>query len=573
MKDSVSAGLGLTVYETEGTFIKNEALRFHGNGFGGDYAETRVAIAITAETLKNVKSIFGTNDKAVGTASTFAADVMQSVEYHVGLATIGAALQGGIATVTAFDPNFVGIATINDLVCFNDATLSSYPTYAKVTAVNANTVEIVGVTTIAGFVNGGLSTNTASTQVEDLKILQTELQESSDNTLYTLLPKINIADVDLTDASISIRKTYEVNITDNKLATPVSCGTSESFLSFDEERYTLIRSDGQTEAISSSDCIFTDGTSLQIYNLGANDTGATLVTTVKKLKPKAKEKLKNQVNSIIISKSSTEGSGIGTTTFNDGLDWGSGGYPYGTRVQDEVLSLGVPDIIEIHGIYESVNTGAPSAPKMTLSDITTASTTTAELVIGELIIGQVTGAVAIIAEKVSNSATQIVYIYKNDITFKEGEVVAFQDSNSQGSITTLDTPSFDISSDYIYSTGQESTFYDYGVVKRKKTADKPTKQIKVYFMSAYYASTDTGDITTVNSYEAFDYASEIKDVNNVFTADIIDIRPRVSSYTVSESTRSPLEFYGRSFNGAGQSAGNVLASDESIIISYSNYLG
>ena len=45
-----------------------------------------------------------------------------------------------------------------------------------------------------------------------------------------------------------------------------------------------------------------------------------LITTVKKLKPKAKEKLKNRVNSIIVSKSSTEGSGIGTTTFNDGLD-------------------------------------------------------------------------------------------------------------------------------------------------------------------------------------------------------------------------------------------------------------
>ena len=80
-------------------------------------------------------------------------------------------------------------------------------------------------------------------------------------------------------------------------------------------------------------------------------------------------------------------------------------------------------------------------------------------------------------------------------------------------------------------------------------------------MSAYYASTDTGDLTTVNSYDNFEYGREIKDVNNIFTADILDIRPRVSDYTVAEDTRSPLEFYGRSFNGAGQSAGNVLASD------------
>jgi len=567
LKDSVSSGLGLTVYETDGTFIQNEALIFNGIQNG------RIAIAITAENLKNVKSIYGTNDKTVGTASTFAADVMQSIEYHVGLATIGAALQSGIATITAVDPNFVGIATVNDLLCWDDPTQGQYPTYARVTAVNSNTVEVVGVTTVTGFVNGGLSTNTASTQVEDLKILQTELQQSSDNTLYTQLPKTSISDVNLTDASISIRKTYTVNISGNKLSSAVSCGSSESFLSFDEERYTLIRSDGQTEALDSADIIFTDGTSLQIYNLGADDTGATLVTTVKKDKPKAKEKLKNRVNSLIVSKSRTEGSGIGTTTFNDGLDYGTGVFPYGTRVQDEIISLNVPDIVEIHGIYESADTGAASAPKMTLSSLTSASTTTAELIIGEQIVGQVTNAVAIVAEKVSNSASQIVYIYKNDITFKEGEVVKFKESNVEGSITTLDTPSFDISSDYTYNIGQESTFYDYGRITRKDTADSPQRQIKVYFMSAYYASTDTGDITTVNSYDDFDYATEIKDVNNVFTADILDIRPRVSSYTVSESSRSPLEFYGRSFDGAGQSAGNVLASDEAVVISYSNYLG
>ena len=567
LKDAVSAGLGLTVYETQGNFIQNEALIFNGEQNG------RIAVAITAENLKNVQSIFGTNDGTVGTGATFAADVMQSVGYHVGLATVGAALQGGIATVTAFDPNFIGITTVGDLLCYNDPSLGQYPTYARVTAVNANTVEIVGVSTVTGFVNGGLSTNTASTQIEDLKILWTDLQTSADNTLYTRLPKTSIADVDLTDASISIRKTYEVNISGNKLSAPVSCGSSETFIAFDEERYSLIRSDGQTEALDSGDLIFTDGTSLQIYNLGADDTAATLVTTVKKDKPRAKEKLKQRVNSIIVSKSRTEGSGIGTTTFNDGLDYGGGNYPYGTRVQDEKLSLNVPDIVDIHGIFESVDTGAASAPKMTLASLTSASTTTAELIIGEIVIGQLTNAVAIVAEKVVNSASQIVFIYKNDTQFKEGEQVSFQESNVEGQVTTLSSPSFDISADYTYNIGQKGTYYDYGTITRKADSDAPSRQIKVYFMSAYYASTDTGDITTVNSYENFDYASEIKSVNNIFAADIIDIRPRVSAYTVAEGGRSPLEFYGRSFNGAGQSAGSVLASDESIIISYSNYLG
>ena len=48
---------------------------------------------------------------------------------------------------------------------------------------------------------------------------------------------------------------------------------------------------------------------------------------------------------------------------------------------------------------------------------------------------------------------------------------------------------------------------------------------------------------------------------------------KVSDYTVSEGSRSPLEFHGRTFGATGNSAANVLASDESITLDYSYYLG
>jgi hypothetical protein len=53
---------------------------------------------------------------------------------------------------------------------------------------------------------------TATLQVTDLKVLTTELVSSSDNTLYTQFPKNNISSVDLTDATLSIRKSFTVNI-------------------------------------------------------------------------------------------------------------------------------------------------------------------------------------------------------------------------------------------------------------------------------------------------------------------------------------------------------------------------
>ena len=132
-------------------------------------------------------------------------------------------------------------------------------------------------------------------------------------------------------------------------------------------------------------------------------------------------------------------------------------------------------------------------------------------------------------------------------------------------VTTLSTPSFNISSNYTFKTGQENTFYDHGRIKRKSNSTQPSKQLKIYFSSASYSSTDDGDITTVNSYSQLDYTNDIKNVNVFRTSDIIDIRPRVSDHTVSESSRSPLEFFGRAFDGSGQSATNPLASDDAIL--------
>ena len=56
----------------------------------------------------------------------------------------------------------------------------------------------------------------------------------------------------------------------------------------------------------------------------------------------------------------------------------------------------------------------------------------------------------------------------------------------------------------------------------------------------------------------------------ILVSDIIDIRPRVTDF--SGTSRSPFEFLGRSFDGDGNSAKNILASDGSILLDYSFYL-
>ena len=389
------------------------------------------------------------------------------------------------------------------------------------------------------------------------------------------MPKNNISDVDVSSATLNIRKTFDVtiNAADDQLTTAVSAGTNETFLPFDEERYSLVREDGVQETLTNDKFEFSDGNgTLQISNIGSDLSGnlaATLVATLAKTNVSAKVKRKRRVNSQLIDKSSSTGSGTGGATLNDGLTAGS--YPFGTRVQDEKISLNTPDVLRILGIFESLSTSDPSAPKITLSSIDSPSGKTTDLIVGEKIRGVQSGALGIVAEILSDS--QISFLQLNERGFREGEILNFEESNVQSIVNSIDKDSKDISKNYKFDSGQRSTIYNFGSIQRLSNKKSPIKKVKVYFESAYFESSDEGDVTVKNSYNDFDYTRDIQIINNIRNTDIIDIRPRVSNYAVTESDRSPLEFFGRSFDASGNSAANVLASDESIIMDYSFFLG
>jgi len=102
LRYAVSAGVALTVTETSGNFIKNEALIFNG------IANGRVAVAVTEYGISNIKSLWGTNNGVVG-INTFCADVIQTNKFAVGVATISPASgAGSISTVRSTNPLFPG---------------------------------------------------------------------------------------------------------------------------------------------------------------------------------------------------------------------------------------------------------------------------------------------------------------------------------------------------------------------------------------------------------------------------------------------------------------------------------
>ena len=118
----------------------------------------------------------------------------------------------------------------------------SYASVKSVSTVNGFTRLTIGpVPTVTGICDGTLPKTAIN--VSDLHYLNAKVTPSSDNTLFTPLPRRNISEVDLSAANLSIRKQYDI-VVSSKSSNTIFAGTNETFLNFDEERYVLTYSDG-----------------------------------------------------------------------------------------------------------------------------------------------------------------------------------------------------------------------------------------------------------------------------------------------------------------------------------------
>ena len=555
LKHSVSVGTAATVYQISGNFINGEKLIFDSTN------DTRVSTGFTNYGISDVKSLHAN----VGISKTFSADTIQSVSGLIGNASISG-FSAGVATITSPTVTFPGIVTTGNLIQYTRPNFTS-KSFAKVDQVLTNSLIISGITTVSGVCDGGISDT--SIDVNDLSVLYTRIQTTQNNErLFAPLPKVNIESVDLSNSSLVIRREFDITITNNSTNT-LSSGTDQVFLPFDEERYILSRSDGTLEVLTEDKFQFINGsTQLVVNGLGSDDAGAKLIATLRKESVTEKTKRKSFVNSLIVDKSKYDYSGTGSTTKNDGLIYGA--YPFGTRVQDERICLNVPDAIKIHGIYESNDNSDPVLPNLTIGSLDGPTAKTDDLILGEEFVGSVSGARGVYAEQLDSSRISFVYLNKN--VFQEGELVEFLESGVNGIAFTLNQGSNNITDNFNFYNGQSLTHYDYSYIQRKQDIKEPTRKIKIVYASGYYETSDTGDVTVANSYNGFNYGTEIQSINGFRNTDILDARPRVSNFTVSSGSRSPFEFDGRSFVGGNHSANYVLASDESETISFTYYL-
>ena len=564
----VSVGTGFTAYNINGNFSLGERLKFNGEDFG-----QRTVIDSKKFETSDVQSVYG----IVGSAGTFTADLIPQTAGVIGIASISTGHYDGsplgIATISGPGGPFPGIVTTGNLIKYSNSGLN-VQSFGRVTNVSTNSFEIVGVQTVTGFVDGRLPSEDLS--VTDLEVIESRTQLHSkssgniadNNSLFSALPKKFISNVDLTDSTLTIRRQFDVTIADNSTGA-VNSDPGEVFLPYDEERYSLISDAGQIQILSSDRFTFAAGSNQITINGLDNDGPAKLICTLRKTNATPKVKIKKISSSVVIDKSSNSGSGIGATTLDDGLTYGS--FPYGTRVQDRNICLNVPDVIIVYGIFQGEGSNNPVAPSMVLGSMDGPTNTTNDLIVGEEVIGSISGARALYVVRLTD--TNIEFIFENQTPFEPGEVINFQNSGISAVATKVSMGSKNITSSFDSKSGQRKTIYDFSRIQRREGASIPTNKIKVYFMSAEYDSADTGDITICNSYNGFNYSTDIATFAGFRLTDLIDARPRVSPYTPTSSSRSPFEFFGRSFNGGQHSSRNILASDESTTIGFDYYLG
>ena len=141
---------------------------------------------------------------------------------------------------------------------------------------------------------------------------------------------------------------------------------------------------------------------------------------------------------------------------------------YGTRVQDEEISLNVPDVVRVLAVLESNDSTDPDLPLIGVTDQT--ATFTGNVTVGEQFVGGSSGAVARV---VVVQATQLSFVYENENTFEVGENISLKTSGIFATITGVTPGDRNILKNFDLDNGQRVEFADFSRLCLLYTSPSP----------------------------------------------------------------------------------------------------
>ena len=476
--------------------------------------------------------------------STFAADTVLYDRILPGFSPSDQINVVGTAA-TAINRNFAGKVGIQtgSIIAFTGVD-STDPVFNRVTNISTDgkTLTLATTQTVSG-INNGATLSTSGTTTTPFRIKVPKVLNLDKSGIFTELPKQNIESVNFADSNLIIsRQIPNQTVASNSLTLSSQAGlnvnagiTSAFFEPFDAEKYSITYQDGSIEPLTSDQVSITNGGDTISFS-GLKETTASSVTvgvTLKKLGITSKSK--DYIRSQTLEVTRTQGNG---TPFN-GL---ASSRAYGLRVEDEEISLNVPDVVKVCAIYESKDTNTPVLDKLTfISGLALDSNS----IIGEKIKGQDSRAIGQIVSRTSNT---IDFVYLNDSVFTIGEIVKFEESAVESILQGVAVGNFvDRTSNYTLDKGHKEQYCDYSKIVRNEKSAIPSKKLLIVFDQYQIASGNTGDLFTVNSYTKERYSKDIPFVGFNDASDILDYRPRVSAFTYSSGGHSPFAFSSRTF--------------------------
>ncbi len=582
----LSTGTGtfhLTVSEVQGQFQVGETLIF--NGVEDPHVTVRDIDSYSFEDVKSVYQLTG--DTPAGYVTPFTADMVLRRRRIDNIES--ADLSNNV--FTSGGTQFVGIKT-GDLIEYNGG-YSTGRVYNRVDSISSDNLSLnmagnVGIPSSTLDVYVGDSLAGFSTGAVNIHKRIGVLRNKRKSALYVNLPEVNISSVDFAGSELIISaQATNLNTSSNKIEVNLSNitdGDGQSILagffeSYKSDRYAVFQTGANTGvATVRSDQVTSTGAVpdvLTITDMGTHNNNVVNVT-VKKSGIVSKVKNLTKSNILDVTLSRDAGSGIGqSTTLYDGLTYNK--VAYGLRVQDEEISLNVPDAVNVIAVYESVNI---SQPVLDMAEFSATANVGTNAIIGENIIGENSNAIARVVTNNGSTpstgdANKLGIVYLNDDVFEVGENVKFEESDIVTLVTSLTNGTYtDVTKSFRLQKAQYEQYYDYSRLVRRETASIPSRRLMVIFDKFTVPANDNGDVFTVLSYPEDTYTNDIPiigvDGPNVRASDVLDFRPRVSDWV--STTQSPF-FWDARNSFANASPKWIVAPKEASIMGYEYYLG
>ena len=409
-------------------------------------------------------------------------------------------------------------------------------------SVDGKTLTLASVGVHTG-VNAGAVLSSGISTSSPFRLQAPIIQNIDGSGIFTELPKQNISIVNLSNSNLVISKQItNQQITSNTITFSSSVGlttsvgiTSIFFEPFDAERYSIHYPDGTTEPLTSDQVDITNNGNIITFNGLSNGTNTTATVNVTLKKLGLTSKTKDFVRSQKVEVTRT----VGISTLSSLLEPSEA---YGLRVEDEEISLNVPDVVNVVAILESKDTNAPVLDKL---KFVSGLNLNQNAIRGELVVGKDSRAGGQIVDRNANDVT---FIYMNDSQFQTGEVINFKESAIESVLQGVETGNYlDRTENYSLDNGHKEQYDDYSSIVRNQGSAIPSKRLLIIFDQYQVASGNTGDIFTVNSYGQERYSDDLPVIGDLRASDILDFRPRVNKFTPDGTAKSPFSFNSRTF--------------------------